>query len=161
VLNVISLSATFGVVVWIFQQGHLSGWMNFTPRPTDTAMTVLTFCVVFGLSMDYEVFLLSRIKELHDSGLSTTDAVSHGLSRTGRIISAAASMLAVSFFAFGTGSISFLQLFGVGTGVAILLDAVLVRGVLVPASMTLLNEAAWWAPRPLRWVHARVGLAEE
>jgi RND superfamily putative drug exporter len=111
--------------------------------------------------MDYEVFLISRIKELHDQGVGSAEAVSQGLARTGRIVSTAAGMLAVTFFAFVPTSISFLQLFGFGAGLAVLIDAILIRGVLVPATMSLLGRAAWWSPPPLRWVHARVALAEQ
>ena len=123
-------------------------------------MTVLMFCITFGLSMDYEVFVISRIKELHDRGEAPEAAVPGGLARTGRIVSTAAGLLAVSFFAFATGSVSFLQMFGIGCGLAILIDATLVRGVLVPAAMRLLGRAAWYAPTPLRRMYARVALAE-
>ncbi len=109
-------------------------------------MPVLLFCIAFGLSMDYEVFLMSRIKELHDQGMSNHDSVVHGLARTGRIVSTAAALLAVSFFAFGTSSVSFIQFFGLGTGLAILIDATVVRGVLVPAFMGLFGERSWYAP---------------
>jgi putative drug exporter of the RND superfamily len=159
-LNALSLSATLGAMTWIFQDGHLASLLGFTPRPMDTSMTVLLFCIAFGLSMDYELFLTSRIKELHDQGAATDVAVRTGLARTGRMVSTAAGLLAVSFFAFGTSSVSFLQLFGLGTGLAILLDATLVRGVLVPAAMRLLGRAAWWAPGPLRRVHRRLALSE-
>ena len=159
-LNGISLTAALGAMVWIFQDGHLAGLLGFTAQPMDTSMTVLMFCVAFGLSMDYEVFVTSRIKEMHDSGAAPGEAVVQGLSRTGRIVSTAAGLLAVSFFAFGTSSISFLQMFGLGTGLAILLDAVLVRGILVPAALRVLGGAAWYAPGPLRWLHDRIGLAE-
>ena len=159
-LNAVSLAAAMGAMVWIFQDGHLSGLLGFTPQPMDTAMTVLMFCIAFGLSMDYEVFLTSRIKELHDAGAGTAAAVTDGLARTGRIVTMAAGLLAVSFFAFGTGEVSFLQMFGLGSGLAILIDAVAVRGVLVPAAMRLLGERAWYAPRWLRRVHGRVGLSE-
>jgi RND superfamily putative drug exporter len=113
---------------------------------------VLLFCISFGLSMDYELFLTSRIKELHDQGLSTGAAVRDGLARTGRIVSTAAALLAVSFFAFGTASVSFLQMFGIGTALAILIDATIVRGVLLPASMALLGEWNWYLPRWLDWL---------
>jgi RND superfamily putative drug exporter len=159
-LNALSLSATLGVMTWIFQDGHLASVLGFTPRPMDTSMTVLLFCIAFGLSMDYEVFLTSRIKELHDNGANATDAVVHGLSHTGRIVSTAAGLLAVSFFAFGTSSVSFLQMFGLGSGLAILIDATLIRGILVPAAMRLFGRRAWYAPAPLRRLHARVALAE-
>ncbi|GAA1775028.1 MMPL family transporter [Luedemannella helvata] len=160
VLGGLSMSATLGVMTWIFQDGHLASLLGFTPRPMDTSMTVLLFCIAFGLSMDYELFLTSRIKELHDQGAPTETAVSEGLARTGRIVTTAAGLLAVSFFAFGTSSVSFLQLFGLGTGLAILLDATVIRGVLVPATMRLLGRTAWWAPRPLRRVYQRVAISE-
>jgi RND superfamily putative drug exporter len=159
-LNALTLGATVGVLTWIFQDGHLAGLLGATPRPMDTTMTVLLFCIAFGLSMDYEVFLLSRIKELHDRGADPATAVSQGLARTGRIVSTAAGLLAVSFFAFATGTVSFLQLFGLGAGLAVLIDATLVRGVLVPAAMGLLGPAAWYAPRPLRRVYTRIALSE-
>ncbi|MFI6079924.1 MMPL family transporter [Streptomyces sp. NPDC051217] len=160
-LNVISLSAAIGAMVWIFQDGHLSSLLGFTPQPMDTSMTVLLFCVAFGLSMDYEVFVTSRMKELHDSGVDRTTTVTQGLARTGRIVSMAAGLLAVSFFAFGTSQISFLQMFGIGSGLAIVIDAVAVRGVLVPAAMRLLGRSAWYAPPALRRLHGKVGLTEE
>ncbi len=159
-LSALSLSATLGVVVWVFQHGHFSGLLGFTATPTDTAMTVLLFCVAFGLSMDYEVFVTSRIKELHDAGADTAEAVSSGLARTGRIVTAAASLLAVTFFAFMVGSVNFLQLFGLGAGLAILIDATLVRAILVPAAMRVLGPHAWYAPRLLRRARARLALSE-
>ncbi len=159
-LNALSLSATLGVLTWIFQDGHLAAWLGVTPRPMDMSMTVLLFCIAFGLSMDYEVFVLSRIKELHDQGIPSAQAVPEGLARTGRIVSTAAGLLAVSFFAFGTSTVSFLQMFGIGTGLAILIDATLIRGVLVPAAMRVLGPAAWYSPAPLRRVYARVALSE-
>ena len=160
VSNALTLGATLGVMVWIFQYGHLSGVLHFTATPTSTSMPVLLFCIAFGLSMDYEVFLMSRIKELHDAGSDNADAVTHGLARTGRIVSTAAALLAVSFFAFGTSHVNFIQLFGLGTGLAILIDATLVRGVLVPAFMRVLGENSWYAPAPLRRLHQRIGLSE-
>jgi putative drug exporter of the RND superfamily len=159
-LNALSLSATLGVLTWIFQDGHLAGLLGVTARPMDVAMTVLLFCITFGLSMDYEVFVISRVKEMHDQGAEPSVAVSEGLARTGLIVSTAAGLLAVTFFAFGTGTVSFLQMFGIGSGLAILIDATLVRGVLVPAAMRVLGPAAWYSPAPLRWVHARVALGE-
>jgi len=159
-VNALSLAATIGFLTWVFQEGHLAGWLGVTPRPMDMSMTVLLFCITFGLSMDYEVFVLSRIKELHDQGVDPATAVSEGLARTGRIVSTAAGLLAVSFFAFGTSTVSFLQMFGIGTGLAILIDATLIRGVLVPAAMRVLGPAAWYSPAPLRRVYARVALSE-
>jgi RND superfamily putative drug exporter len=110
--------------------------------------------------MDYEVFVISRIKEAHDRGAGSREAVVHGLSRSGRIVSAAAMLLAISLFAFGTSGVSFIQMFGLGTGLAVLLDATLVRGVLLPAGMRALGRYAWWAPGPLRRLHNRIGVTE-
>ncbi|MGW4735093.1 MMPL family transporter [Streptomyces shenzhenensis] len=159
-LNLISLGATLGVMTWIFQDGNLSSALGFTAQPMVVSMTVLMFCIAFGLSMDYEVFVTSRIKELHDHGADNETAVVNGLGHTGRIVSAAAFLLAVSFFAFGTAQISFMQMFGLGSGLAVLLDAIAVRGVLVPAAMRLLGRTAWYAPGFLRRLHARYGLSE-
>ncbi|MGW6487297.1 MMPL family transporter [Streptomyces sp. NPDC055056] len=160
VLNMLSLGATLGVMTWIFQDGHLSSLLGFTAQPMEVSMTVLMFCIAFGLSMDYEVFVTSRIKELHDAGHDTESAVADGLGHTGRIVSAAACLLAVSFFAFGTARLSFMQMFGLGSGLAILIDAVAVRGILVPAAMRLLGRSAWYAPPFLRTLHGRYGLSE-
>ncbi|HET6502362.1 MAG TPA: MMPL family transporter [Amycolatopsis sp.] len=158
--NLLTLSAALGVMVLIFQDGLASSLLGFTPLPLDTSMLMLLFCITFGLSMDYEVFVISRIKEAHDHGLPPREAVVHGLSRTGRIVSAAAALLAVSVFAVATSGVSFVQMFGLGTGLAILLDATLVRGILLPAGMRLLGHRAWWSPAPLRRLHDRVGISE-
>ena len=161
VLNVLSLSATFGAMVWIFQEGHLSGVLGFTATGTiDLSMPILMFCIAFGLSMDYEVFLLSRIKEEHDLGRDTVGSVAIGLERTGRLVTAAATLISVVFFAFATSGITFIKLFGIGLALAVLLDAFVIRGTLVPAFMRLAGEANWWAPRPLRAVYERFGLSE-
>ena len=160
VLNVLSLSAVFGSLVWIFQYGHGASILNFTPLPTSTTMPLLLFCIAFGLSMDYEVFMLSRIKELHDAGASNAEAVAGGLARTGRIVTTAALLLAVTFFAIASSKVSFIQMFGIGTGIAIVVDATLIRGVLVPAFMRLMGDANWWSPAPLRRLHDRIGLGE-
>ncbi|HEX2903658.1 MAG TPA: MMPL family transporter [Jatrophihabitans sp.] len=160
VLNVLSLSAVFGAMVWVFQDGHLSGPLGFTPGPINTSMPVLLFCIAFGLSMDYEVFLLSRIAEQRTLGAGNAEAVAAGLARTGRIVSTAAALLSVTFLAFGTSRVSFLQLFGIGTAIAIIIDATLVRGVLVPAFMRLAGDWNWWAPAPLARLHRRFGLSE-
>ena len=117
VLNAVTLAATAGLLVWIFQEGHLSGALHFTALPLDTSMLVLLFCIAFGLSMDYEVIVLSRIKELHDQGRDNRTAVTDGLTRSGRIVTTAAALVAVTFFAFGTATVSFLQLFGIGARV--------------------------------------------
>ncbi|WP_285563872.1 MMPL family transporter [Streptomyces sp. RTGN2] len=159
-LNLISLGATLGVMTWIFQDGNLSSVLGFTAQPMEVSMTVLMFCIAFGLSMDYEVFVTSRIKELHDQGEDNESAVTNGLGHTGRIVTAAACLLAVSFFAFGTAELSFMQMFGLGSGLAILIDAVAVRGILVPAAMRVLGRSAWYAPGFLRKLHGRIGLSE-
>jgi putative drug exporter of the RND superfamily len=159
-LNAVTLAATAGLMVWIFQQGHLSGLLHFTALPLDTSMLVLLFCIAFGLSMDYEVIVLSRIKELHDQGRDNRTAVTDGLTHSGRIVTTAAALIAVTFFAFGTATVSFLQLFGIGAGFAVIIDATLVRAVLVPACQRILGRAAWYAPAPLRRLNTRIGLAE-
>jgi putative drug exporter of the RND superfamily len=160
VCNALTLGATLGIMVLVFQEGFGSSVLGFTPQPLDMSMLVLLFCIAFGLSMDYEVFVISRIKERHDAGATVEEATIHGLAHTGRIVTTAAALIAVSFFAFLVSEISFLQLFGLGAGLAILIDATLVRGVLVPASMRLLGEWSWYAPSGMRRVHARIGLAQ-
>ena len=160
-LNTLSLSATFGAMVWVFQWGHGSGLLGFTPTGlTDLTTPVLMFCIAFGLSMDYEVFLLSRIAEEHHRGVDNETAVAMGLQRTGRIVTAAAGLLAVTFLAFATSGITFIKLFGLGLALAVLMDATIVRALLVPAFMGLAGDANWWAPRWLRSVHDRFGLSE-
>jgi len=159
-LNAVTLAATAGLLVWIFQDGHLSGPLGFTAQPLDTSMLVLLFCIAFGLSMDYEVIVLSRIKELHDQGRDNHTAVTAGLTRSGRIVTTAAALIAVTFFANATATVSFLKLLGIGAGFAVLIDATLVRAVLVPACQRILGRAAWYAPAPLRRLNTRIGLAE-
>ena len=162
VLNVLSLSATFGLMVWVFQQGHLTGLIGdpIVTGALDTTTPILMFCVLFGLSMDYEVFLLSRIKEEWDATGDNQRAVAIGLERTGALVTAAAGLLALVFLSFVTSSISFIKLLGLGTALAVVVDATLIRGALVPAFMRLMGRANWWAPQPLKRLHARVGLAE-
>ncbi len=161
ILNVLSLSATFGAMVWIFQEGHFSDALNFTATGSlDATIPVLMFCIAFGLSMDYEVFLLSRIKEEHDRTGDNTRSVAMGLERTGRIVTAAAILIALVFVAFATSGISFIKLFGLGLALAVLIDAFVIRATLVPAFMRLAGEANWWAPAPLRRLQQRIGLSE-
>ena len=161
VMNLLSLTATFGAMVWIFQDGNLSGVLDFTPTGgLAAAMPILMFCIAFGLSMDYEVFLLSRIKEEHDAGADNESAVATGLQRTGRIVTAAAVLMAVIFLAFATGHVSFIKMFGIGLTLAVLIDAFVIRGTLVPAFMRLAGEWNWWAPAPLRRFHDRFGISE-
>jgi RND superfamily putative drug exporter len=161
ILNFLSLTATFGAMVWIFQDGNLSDPLGFTATGTiDISMPILMFCIAFGLSMDYEVFLLSRIKEEYDRVGDNESSVALGLERTGKIITAAALLLSITFFAFGTSDVSFIKMFGIGLGLAVLMDATIVRAFLVPAFMKLAGNANWWAPRPLRRFHDRFGLKE-
>ena len=161
ILNLLSLSATFGAMVWVFQEGHLSKLLNFTPTGLiDTTTPITMFCIAFGLSMDYEVFLLSRIKEEYDRTGDNTASVAVGLERTGRIVTAAAGLLSVVFIAFATSQITFIKLLGVGLALAVLMDATLIRGTLVPAFMRLAGRANWWAPAPLRRFHDRFGIKE-
>jgi RND superfamily putative drug exporter len=165
VLNTLSLTATFGAMVWVFQEGHLSGLLGFTATGYLVAnMVILMFCLAFGMSMDYEVFLLSRIREEWlKSGRTHADntrAVQLGLARTGRIVTAAAALMAIVFAAMIGSKIGFMQLFGLGLTLAVLADATLVRGVLVPAFMRLMGRRNWWAPAPLARLHERIGLHE-
>lgn len=161
-LNLLSLGATLGALVWVFQNGNL-GWLvgDFTVTGTvDTSMIVLIAIVAFALSMDYEVFLLSRIKEEHDRGLDTTEAVALGLQRSGRIITAAAALLAIVFASFVSSGVTNIKQLGLGVAFAIVIDATVVRGLLVPALMQIMGRANWWAPAPLRALHRRFGLSE-
>ncbi|MBA3398892.1 MAG: MMPL family transporter, partial [Acidimicrobiia bacterium] len=162
ILNLLSLTATFGAMVWIFQDGNLSGVLGFTETGTlDTTTPILMFCIAFGLSMDYEVFLLSRIKEEHDRTGDNDEAVAIGLEKTGGIVTAAAAVLSVTFLAFGTSGVSFIKMFGIGLAIAVLMDAFVIRGTLVPAFMKLAGNANWWAPAPLRRLHERFGIRED
>src|SRR5262249_26264190 len=148
-------------MVWIFQDGHLSGVLDFTATGRiDASMPILMFCIAFGLSMDYEVFLLSRIKEEYERTGDNTGAVAVGLERTGRPSPAPAILMAVRFLPFGTADVSFLKLFGIGLALAVLLDATVIRGLLVPAFMRLAGRANWWASPTLRRLHNRFGIRE-
>jgi uncharacterized membrane protein YdfJ with MMPL/SSD domain len=162
VMNVLSLSATFGVVVWIFQWGHLSGALQFTPTGSiDPTMPILMLAVIFGLSMDYEVFLLSRIRERYDQTGDNTASVAAGLQRTGGLITSLALLLIIVVGAFSASGITFIKLMGVGMIVALLVDATVIRVLLVPATMRMLGRASWWAPRPLRRLYGKYGIREE
>jgi RND superfamily putative drug exporter len=161
VLNALSLTATFGLMVWVFQEGNGADLLGFTPTGlTDISMPILMFCVAFGLSMDYEVFLLSRIKEEYDRSGDNDLAVAIGLEKTGRLVTAAALLLSITFFAFATSGVTFIKLFGFGLAVAVLVDAFIVRSTLVPALMKLAGNWNWWAPAPLRRLHERFGITE-
>ncbi len=161
VMNAASLSAMYGVLVWVFQEGHLSGLLRFTPTGTiDPSVPVLLFAIMFGLSMDYEVFLLSRIRERYDVTGDNTAAVASGLQRTGGLITSLALLLVIVVGAFSASGITFIKLLGVGMIVALVVDATIVRVLLVPAVMRLLGPVNWWAPRPLRRLYARYGIHE-
>ena len=159
-MSALSLSATLGILVWIFQQGHGSSLLDVTPAPLEVGIVVLMAAVVFGLSTDYEVFLLSRMVEARTRGATTAEAVTTGLTRTGRVISAAALLLIVVTGAFALSAVTTMRFVGVGMIIALLLDATVVRMLLVPAVLSLLGDAAWWAPGPLRRLQQRAGLAE-
>jgi trehalose monomycolate/heme transporter len=160
-MNALSLSAMYGVVVWIFQEGHLSGLLQFTPNGTiEPTMPILMFAIMFGLSMDYEVFLLSRIRERYDVTGDNTAAVASGLQRTGGLITSLALLLVIVVGAFSASGVTFIKLMGVGMIVALVIDATVVRVLLVPAVMRLLGPVNWWAPRPLRRLYARYGIRE-
>ncbi|MFE7132154.1 MMPL family transporter [Streptomyces sp. NPDC057638] len=161
VLNALSLTAMFGALVWVFQEGHLSGLLGFTPTgDIETNLPVLMFCIAFGLSMDYGVFLLSRIKEEYDRTGEHDQAVRFGIQRTGGLITAAAVILAVVMVAIGTSRVTNTKMLGLGIALAVLMDAMVVRGLLVPSVMKLTGKWTWWAPGPLRRFHDRFGLSE-
>jgi RND superfamily putative drug exporter len=160
-LNVISLGAALGVVVWIFQDGHLEGFLDFSSvGAVESMVPFLVLAFGFGLSMDYEVFLLSRIAEFHTAGLDNDRSVSLGLQRTGKIITSAALLIVIVFAGFIAGDILIIKEMGVALVAAVIIDATLVRMLLVPATMTLLGRWNWWAPAPLRRLHERFGITE-
>ncbi len=161
IMNVLNLSAVFGLLVLIFQDGRLEGLLDYTSTGgIEQTMPILLFAVAFGLSTDYAVFLLSRIKEARDGGASNTESVAIGLERTGRIVTAAALLFAVAIGAFATSQIIFIKQNGVGTALAVLIDASIIRALLVPSLMKLLGKWNWWAPAPLRRLHERYGISE-
>lgn len=162
VMNAISITASFGVVTWIFADGHLEGLLGFTSQGfLDVTSPILMLAVLFGLSMDYEVFLLSRVREQWDKGHDNDSAVALGLQKTGRIITSAALLLAVVIGAFATSGIVIMKMIGVGMLVALLLDATVIRALLVPATMKLLGRHNWWAPGPMRRWWERYGIREQ
>ncbi|MEU6882527.1 MMPL family transporter [Streptomyces sp. NPDC046712] len=161
VLNLLSLSVMFGCLVFVFQDGHFASLLGFTPTGSiEPSIPVLMFCVVYGLSMDYEVFMPARIKEEYERTGDTERAVVAGIRRSAPLITAAAGILALSFAAYATGGVVFLKELGVGAALTILVDATLIRVVLLPATMRLAGRANWWAPAPLRRVHRPIGLSE-
>jgi putative drug exporter of the RND superfamily len=161
VMNVLSLGASFGALVWVFQDGHLSGLLGFDPPGmVDITVPVLIFVFAFGLSMDYEVFLLSRIKEAWDQTGDNDRAVALGLQRTGRIVTSAAALIVIVFLGFAAGELLTIKEVGLGMAIAVVLDATVVRMLLVPATMKLMGRWNWWAPPSLRRLHDRFGLVE-
>jgi uncharacterized membrane protein YdfJ with MMPL/SSD domain len=162
VMNLLGLSAAFGVLVLVFQDGRLEGLLGYTSQGAlEATQPVFLFAVAFGLSTDYGVFLLARIKEARDRGLPNDEAVAVGLERTGRIVTAAALLFCVAVGAFATSQIIFLKELGIGTALAVLIDATIIRALLVPSLMKLLGDWNWWAPRPLARLHARIALPAE
>jgi uncharacterized membrane protein YdfJ with MMPL/SSD domain len=160
-MNLLGLSAVFGILVLVFQDGRLEGLLGFTTQGgLDATQPLFLFAVAFGLSTDYGVFLLSRIKEARDRGASNRDAVAIGLERVGRIATAAAVLFAVAIGAFVTSEMVFIKELGLGTALAVLIDATIVRALLVPSLMEMLGRWNWWAPKPLRRIHARLGFSE-
>ncbi len=159
-LNLLTIASVFGVLVWIFQDGRLQGLLGYSGQGgIDTTQPILIAAVAFGLSTDYGVFLLTRIKEARDGGADTKTAVAFGLERTGRIVTAAACLFIVAIGAFAASRIVTIKEVGLGTGLAVLIDATLVRALLVPSLMMLLGRANWWAPRPLRWATSRISFS--
>jgi RND superfamily putative drug exporter len=149
-MNFLSLTASYGAMVWIFQDGHLARWLSVTPGPIESGTPLVMFCVAFGLSMDYGVLLLTRIKEEYGRRGDNAAAVSAGLEHTGRIITAAAAIMAAVFFSFAVGDLVVIKAIGIGLGIAVVVDATVVRMLLVPATMRLLGRWNWWAPGFLR-----------
>ena len=161
VMNVLNLTAVFGILVFVFQDGRLEGLLDYRSQGAlEQTMPVLLFAVAFGLSTDYGVFLLSRIKEAHDQGIPNSEAVAVGLERTGRIVTAAALLFAIAVGVFATSQIIFIKENFIGVALAVLIDASLIRALLVPSLMELLGKWNWWAPKPLRRLHERFGLSE-
>ena len=161
IMNILSIGASFGALVWVFQQGHLSSLLNFTPAALDPSVPVLLFCLVFGLSMDYEVLLISRIQEEYRKTGDTTQAVAQGLEKSGRLITGAAAIMVAVFLAFGLADVVLIKSIGLGLALAVAIDATLVRALIVPAVMRLLGRANWWAPRGLKRLHRRISLGEQ
>ena len=159
ILNLLSISASFGALVWIFQDGHLSSQLGFTPQSIDPSVPVILFAIVFGMSMDYEVLLISRIHEEYVRTGDNTHAIAEGLERSGRLITGAAAIMVAVFLGFGLAEVVLIKSIGIGLAIAVAIDATLVRALIVPSVMRILGHANWWAPAPLRALHRRAGLA--
>ena len=160
VMNLLSISASFGALVWVFQDGHFASFLGFQPSPIDPSTPVIMFCIVFGLSMDYEVLLLSRIQEEYRRTGDNTQSVATGLEKSGRLITGAAAIMVGVFAAFGLAEILLIKAIGLGMALAVAIDATLVRALVVPATMRLLGRLNWWAPPPLARLYRRLGLGE-
>ncbi len=157
----LTLSATLGLLVFIFQRGRLEGFFDYASQGAlESTQPILLAAIAFGLSTDYSVFLLARIKEARDTGLPNTEAVAVGLERTGRLVTAAALLFCVAVGAFSMSKVVFIKELGVGMALSVVIDSTLVRALLVPSLMKLLGDWNWWAPRPLRRVYERFGLRE-
>jgi RND superfamily putative drug exporter len=161
IVNFLSISASYGALVWVFQEGHLSGLLDFTPGPINTTTPIIMFCILFGLSMDYEVMLLSRIKEEYERTGDNLSSVALGIERTGRLITGAALIMATVFFSFGLAEAVVIKAIGLGMGLAVLVDATIIRALLVPATMRLMGDWNWWAPKPLARLHRKLGFSEK
>jgi uncharacterized membrane protein YdfJ with MMPL/SSD domain len=159
-MNLLSIGASFGALVWIFQQGHLANVLGFTPQPIDPGVPVILFSVVFGLSMDYEVLLVSRIHEEYIKTGDNRTAVADGLERSGRLITGAAAIMVTVFLAFGLAEVVIIKAIGIGLAIAVAVDSTLVRALVVPAAMRLLGDLNWWAPRHLRRLQGQAGLEQ-
>jgi putative drug exporter of the RND superfamily len=160
ILNFLSIGASFGALVFIFQEGHFASFLGFTPQSLDPSIPVILFSIVFGLSMDYEVLLVSRMHEEYLRLGDNTRAVASGLERTGRLITGAAAIMFTVFVAFGLAEVVIIKAIGIGLAIAVAIDATIVRSLVVPAVMRLLGDVNWWAPRPLRWLYDRIGIGE-
>jgi RND superfamily putative drug exporter len=160
ILNFLSIGASFGALVYIFQQGHFAGLLGFTPQSLDPSIPVILFSIVFGLSMDYEVLLVSRMHEEYVRLGNNTAAVASGLERTGRLITGAAAIMFTVFLAFGLAEVVIIKAIGIGLAIAVAIDATIVRSLVVPAVMRLLGDANWWAPKPLRRLYAWIGIGD-
>ena len=160
ITNLFSISASFGAMVWIFQEGHLSQLLGFTPQSIDPSIPVILFSIVFGMSMDYEVLLISRIQEEYHRTGDNQAAVAIGLEKSGRLITGAAAIMCAVFLAFALADVVIIKAIGVGLAIAIAIDATIVRILIVPAVMRILGRANWWAPKPLAMLHRRIGAGE-
>ena len=154
----LSLAATFGVLTWVFQLGHGASWIGVVPSALEPTFVVLILAVVFGLSTDYEVFLMSRMVEARAAGATTVEAVEYGTARTGRVVTAAALLLIVVTGAFTISGLSIMRFLGIGMIIALIIDATIIRMLLVPSLVKLMGEANWWAPKWMKRIHEKVGL---